>query len=195
LDDFINIFKDTEGAFTIFRVYEIIKQNKNVKFIYAFEQSSYKDEIKKIQKQRQENQEKFNKEGKEREEKEKQEFLSMIISLEDGQYFPKLFQDYVEYTSSDNPRISIFSKEEQKKINKELIIQIKTYFSYRKVEEYTQKWIDFVTFEKKEENSYSHCWDVRYMSWFLQIAQILPEVKKILQENYKSILLFYPLIY
>jgi hypothetical protein len=33
------------------------------------------------------------------------------------------------------------------------------------------------------------------MIWFLEIAQKLPEIKKILKENYKSVLLFYPLMY
>lgn len=195
VEEFISIIKDTDNSFTIFRVYETLKEENNTSFIEAFDKSSYKDELQKIQKKRDENQDKSSKEKEKRISKEKGEFLSMIQWLEEWQYYPKLFEDYAEYCSSNNTRFSIYTEKEKEKIDNELIRQIKVYLSYRKVEKYTQKWLDFVTFEKKEENSYSHCWDVRYMTRFLEIAQKLPEVKKVLKENYKSVLLFYPLMY
>lgn len=118
-------------------------------------------------------------------------------------YYPKLFQDYVEYSSRTQNKhqvfqqwgFNIFTQEEKKEIDKALISQIKAYFLYRNIQSYNSDWFDFVKFEQKDENSYSTCWDSHYMNWFLQIAQVLPEVKRILQENYKAIILFYPLMY
>jgi len=195
IEDFINILKDTDNSFTIFSVYEILKESKNIELIKRFESSLYSEELQKIQNQRDANRAKNSKEKEKRISKEKGEFLSMIQWLEEWQYYPKLFEDYAEYCWSNNTKFSIYTEKERLEIDNELIRQIKIYLSYRKVEEYSQKWLEFVTFEKKGENSYSHCWDVRYMIWFLEIAQKLPEIKKILKENYKSVLLFYPLMY
>lgn len=195
IEDFIKILKGTENDFTIFRVYERAQEDKKNKLVTALEKSSYKKEIIQIQEQRWKQQEKYKKEEEKRIQQEKNDFFQMLIPPKEWVYYPKLFQDYVEYSTRKNQPFHIFSKSERKRIDKAVILQIETYFSYRNMNEYSEKWHEYVTFEQTEENSYSHCWDSQYMNWFLQIAQILPQVKKILQEHYKVIILFYPLMY
>lgn len=192
IEHFINLFKWTENENIIYLIYDEFKTLWKKDFIDVFEESSFKKEIKKRNKQkflyRKKNEEKHNKEI----EKEKQNFFNMLKPWK-WKYYPKLFQDYAHYIRDKKELESIFNEEEIKIINKSVKKQIATYLGILNIPNYSDAKVSrILTFEKKQENSYSHTRNSVYL-W--RILDISKKINFSLDNYYNLYVLFYPLLW
>ncbi len=196
LNEFIQIFEGIKDEYILYSLYDRFKLEKSKKakdFTNAFESSQVGNKIKERNKRIEEEDKKREKEKAKRIAQEKENFFA-LLNPEKWTYNPKLFQDYVQYLERKEG-FSIFNSEEKKRIDDSLIKQIKTYLWYRKIVNFNTENFKYVTYQKKENNSFSYTWEFQYVNWIIKVWNSLPEVKKLLESDYKISILFYPLAY
>ena len=192
IEEFINLYKWTENWNIIYFVYDILKQSWKNNFIEKFEQSSVWKNIKKYNKQLESNSKEIEKNKQKEIEKERESLLKMINPWKWG-YYPKLFQDYTEYIANYEWLESIFNQNEIKAINESIKLQLETYLSTLKISNYNDDKIKkILTFEKKQENSYSHTRNSVYLWWIIEISK---NINFDLTKYHKVFVLFYPLLW
>lgn len=192
IEDLIQIYKWWENEMVLYFVYDKFTYLKKEEFITALDNSSMKKEFKKRNKIVLKNQEKYKKKEENRRLKEKAELLMMLNPGKD-KYYPKLFQDYVAYLKKDNWLQSLFTSEEIKRINASIQKQIIIYLEGIKIKNYADSKIQkILTFERKENNSFTYTWNAAYLWWILDIAK---SIQLDLSKYYKSYVLFFPLLW
>ncbi len=192
IEDLIQIYKWWENEMVLYFVYDKFTYLKKEEFITALDNSSMKKEFKKRNKIVLKNQEKYKKKEENRRLKEKAELLMMLNPGKD-KYYPKLFQDYVAYIKKEWWLLSLFTQTEVQRINVSIQEQIITYLEGINIKNYTDPKIQkILTFEKKENNSYTHTWNSAYLWWILDIAK---NIQFDLSKYYNCYVLFFPLLW
>jgi hypothetical protein len=192
IEDLIKMYKWWENEIVLYFVYDKFTYLKNEEFIKIFDNSSMKKEFKKRNKLVLKNQEKYKEKEEKRRLKEKAVIFWMLNPWKD-QYYPKLFQDYVSYLKKDWWLLSLFKQDEIEKINSSIREQVITYLEGLKIKDYSDTKIQkILTFEKKENNSYTYTWNSAYLWWILDIAK---SIQFDISKYYKSYVLFFPLLW
>jgi len=192
IEDIIKLYKDTDNSNILYFTYDRLMQSWKNNMVELFEKSSIWSDIKKRNIQIEKNNKKFENDKQKRLEKDKQNFFKMIKPWK-WKYYPKLFQDYSEYIRNKKLLESIFTSDEISKINTSIKKQIKVYLEALEITDYNDEKISrILTFEKKQENSYSHTWNSVYLWWIIDISK---NIKFDLDKYYKSFVLFYPLLW